>query len=70
MSNYNHDGFFFEHGRELCIIALKDRRTIQGPKSPTEKEKDITLKTLKKANTKTPTPEKKQRASAWVMTIN
>jgi hypothetical protein len=40
--------FFLEHARELCIIALKDKRTIQGPKSPTEKEKDITLK---KANT-------------------
>jgi hypothetical protein len=30
----------------LCIIALKDgRRTIQGPKGPTEKEKDTTIKT-------------------------
>jgi hypothetical protein len=46
----------------LCIIALKDRRrTIQEPKSPTKKEKDTTLK---KANTKTSTPDKQQRASS------
>jgi hypothetical protein len=58
--------------QESCVSShykiegeqYKSQKTLQ------KKEKDTTLKTLKKANTKTSTPEKQQRASSWVMTIN